>query len=194
MFHVSKGKLDLTTDTVVNLARKIATEELEVMDLRKMMKFLFFVKNPDAVKNPITALAWGTELLEVHPGHYRFLAAYFSGQKYIDAIFLHSDEVTIHTHGKDIVAYEDAILLKQYGSELWQITCEDQKTYFNDEHYAIETQEYESVWKDIYERLGHIKWRLNGTGIFQTGERFTRVIKIYDPLDIYNSLVNLIKK
>jgi hypothetical protein len=196
MFHISKGQLDLSTETVDEIVRKIGEKELEDMTLRKVMKFAYFCKHPDHVKNPITALAWGNKIIDVHPGHFRLLAAYFSGQKFIDTIFLHTDD-EVKDIATDLKPFDDAILLKQYGSDFWQITIGDQKTYFNDEGYINETNMYESVWNDIHERFGEIEWNLKRERLWTTDngksiDKYKKV-RIYDPLHFYSSLFNLIR-
>lgn len=196
MFKISRGKLNLKTETVDEIVRKIGEKELEEMTIRKVMKFVYFCKYPEHVKNPITALAWGNKIIDVHPGHFRLLAAYFSGQDHIDTIFLHTDN-EVHDIATDLKSFEDPILLKQYGANFWQITVEDQKKYFNDEGYINETEMYESVWKDIYTRFGEIEWNLKRQRLWTTDngksiDKYKKV-RIYDPIHFYSSLFNLIR-
>lgn len=159
MFLIHQGKLKISSSEAQRNIITTAAAELTQMRPKKIAKLFYFCRHFNQIENPVTVLAWGKSIMEIHPGHFRLIAAYLRGEETIDAVFVHNDLEGLKTFAKDITAFRNPILQKQLGADWWQITVEKQRHYANNKNYEKMNLNFQKSFEDeIFKKYGSITW------------------------------------
>lgn len=197
MFKILEGKLLLSSNEVVQKINETTAAELSQMTQKKISKLFFFCKNYSQILNPVTALIWNKKILEIHPGHFRLIAAHIMERKTLDAILVTDNEYDVKSFASDINPVKDIRFYKQLGADWWQITTKGQAYFLNNKNYSRMNENFISYWKrEVAKIYGSITWYSNNKNIAESiinESRKHTYIFLENELDLYKNIAELAK-
>ena len=132
MFKICKADLSLSHPDIQQVIQGVNKAEISTIHYKphKIFKFIWFLNNQDRIENPVTLMTWGNQAFEVHPGHFRFLAAYHLGKPSIESIVLYTDFDYVEKISKNIKYRKIKVSLsKQAGSGWYMINIPNHNKY-----------------------------------------------------------------
>jgi len=170
MLKIFRGLLDITHPDIVQKIHNKTRRKPFKLELREFKKFVYFLRKPQDILNPITIMIVNGDVLHIHPGNFRLQAAYYRQDRYIDCIFVMSDDESslkkLSIISRDLEASDSVVLYKNNNGDWWEINTSEHCELSNDtvsrrvfdmtlddefEKFKQQTSEFE--WSEFYQNF-----------------------------------------
>lgn len=159
MFKITYGKADLHNHYMRKEIDRIHGAVLDKLNIVSVSKMCYLYSLRNNFDNPITVALIGKQL-NIHPGKKRALIKLLTGERYLPSVFIVASSdpyLGAIPFIQDAEPYDNPVLTRLYGSNIWTINVEGQKNYAgndNENNYNKSAQEF--FKKNIIYKHGNI--------------------------------------
>lgn len=202
MFKVYRGKLNLNHPDVQERFSAFLNKKIHNCNqvLQETKTFLYFYKNIDAIKHPISIFLHDGKIYGPHPGKMRLAASCFAKKDYIDSIFLLNGNFRNKRY-LDQIANDiteptaNSVVFEKHENDhgqWWAFISSEQQRYHNNSHEKeLERNNMDETFKNFLSAHRKYRWIFEGQTVI-TGPNPKFDINVENKTILYNSLYILL--
>jgi len=194
MLKIFRGQLDISyPDVVQKIHNKVRRKPLK-LELREFKKFVYFLQRSNDILNPISIMIVNGEILHIHPGNFRLQAAYYRNDRYIDCVFVATDDERsrekLSSISKDLIVDDQILLYQNSFGGWWEINTPAHKEMSNDTiSRKVFDRELDKVFEEFKKKTENFSW----PGFCQNSGA-TNIFKYEDREGIFQSICHALGK
>ncbi len=188
MLKIFRGQLDIShPDILQKIHNKIRRKPLK-LELREFKKFVYFLERSKDILNPISIMIVNGDILHIHPGNFRLQAAYFRNDRYVECVFIATDDERskekLDSISTELIVDSTVLLYQNEFGGWWEINTPEHKEMSNDTiSRKVFDRELDKEFEEFKKKTENFSWPE-----FYQNPKATSIFKYEDREGIFQSI------